>query len=384
MKRYLVYINLWFLLISGNAFAQTNLVPMDFGTGLRFSSLWNFSLTIGNIEHSEFYIEISVSEQGGKNLFKAESERMALSQGTHVYSSVNLESLKPFQFSFIERSFSKFIGTSDPEFPDGNYSIQYKVFGKKSGGDNWEELTRVDNNRSIFNYLNIMLISVHDGDTIQEKNPFFIWTPIEANRVFSGDGDGSSAFTYSIRICQILPGQTKEIALLGNSPVFEKNDILISNQLYPVEASILEDNASYVWQVSAFKQGQLASKSDVWVFHYSDEKRKKNGQFVWMNSSVGQSFSTVSDGILCFAYNEMNSLKEGEMIVGEIYTEWGQKIVELKSLTIPKKSGANMIKINLCGENVLLANGNYLLIIFDAKGQKYFLNFSNQTLDCNE
>lgn len=381
MKKYQVYYFILLLLTGASASAQSSIVPIESGSALRFSSLWNFNLNITDATYSEYHVAIELSEQG-KRLFTVESERLQLSVGTYFYTSANIENLKPFRFSYLDRSFSRYVNQSNPEFPDGNYSIQYTLKGKKQNSDQWEEVFSIANQKSVFNYVNVLLISVQDGDTIKEKQPFFIWTPIDANLYNSGDGNGAARYLYAIRICKILEGQTREMALLNNQPVFERNDIAISNQLYPSEAILLENNSSYVWQVSAFRNGTLAAKSELWVFHYSDEIRQKKGQYVWMKTSIDHSFSIVNDGILSISYTEQNKMEEDAVLAGKIYTEWGQMLIDLKDLKIPIHSGTNQIKIDLCGADVLLAKGNYTLILFNGKGEKYFLNFSNETNDC--
>ncbi len=92
-------------------------------------------------------------------------------------------------------------------------------------------------------------------ETVDLQYPVFQWLPVQ-----TGSG---SPFYYHLRIVELLPGQTPQLALEANYPHYENSLITESNFEYPLDALPLENNTTFIWQVRAVTaEGLAATKND--------------------------------------------------------------------------------------------------------------------------
>lgn len=110
------------------------------------------------------------------------------------------------------------------------------------------------------------LISPKDGVTLKERAPLFIWTkpaPLPAGE----------RVTYTLRIVEVLKGQTREEAIRSDPPWYEEKGIGRTSLRYPTRAKAFDRGKEYAWQIQAFDRsgyplGENNGKSEIWQFKF--------------------------------------------------------------------------------------------------------------------
>lgn len=99
------------------------------------------------------------------------------------------------------------------------------------------------------------LIYPIDSEEIYSEYPIFQWIPPNIPAGIS--------IVYTLRIVELMTGQTPDMALASNYPHFENFNIIDTNFEYPIDAFPLEANKTYAWQVQALDyQGRAATKNE--------------------------------------------------------------------------------------------------------------------------
>lgn len=234
-------------------------------------------------------------------------------------------------------------------------------------------------------------------------HPVFIWTPPPIS--------GGVMVTYSIRLVQVLSGQTPEEALLQNPPLLNLVGLNNTFLTYPPDAPPLENNAQYAWQVAANSGGKSLGAAEIGLFNIKkpDKKRAEEGKLTTTNDNknkqntdstpkptkntpnanvaqkpqnksntdfdvypvateVSDGHFYVTKGIVRFAYiNKANDTKLNYSI------KCLDKNENLNSLPeVQINHGTNKLEINL-QHNGLEENKYYDLEITDSKGHVYKL-----------
>ncbi|MEO0070805.1 MAG: hypothetical protein ABIK39_01790 [candidate division WOR-3 bacterium] len=179
----------------------------------------------------------------------------------------------PFLSSPIEKDNRDFINyrgiTYNSEFQEeiirtnrlleGTYTLYTYLIRKSTG-----ELIASGNpvTFTILGFQQPSLLTPGDGDTIRVALPTFQWTPATSHPGFE--------VRYSVKICEILSGQTPQQAI-NNIPHHEETVVDLTSWTYPVSARPFEENKWYVWQVQAKDRnnipiGENEGKSDIFRF----------------------------------------------------------------------------------------------------------------------
>lgn len=93
--------------------------------------------------------------------------------------------------------------------------------------------------------------------------PTFQWTPVIVPPLYN--------INYTLKIVELLPGQTPAQALNANYPHYINNQININTFTYPIDALPIDFGKTYVWQVQALDQfgfppAQNQGKSEIFTF----------------------------------------------------------------------------------------------------------------------
>jgi len=102
-----------------------------------------------------------------------------------------------------------------------------------------------------------------DSLNANNKYPTFQWTPVIVPPAYQ--------LNYTLKIVEILQGQTPAQALSANIPQYINNQINITSFTYPIDALKLENGKTYAWQVQALDQfglppAQNQGKSEIFTF----------------------------------------------------------------------------------------------------------------------
>jgi hypothetical protein len=122
------------------------------------------------------------------------------------------------------------------------------------------------------------LLTPGDGDTLISKLPLFTWMPPMPQP--------GGTVNYRITICELLPGQTKEDAMVANLPWFEQDELRSSSLRYPVAARTFEDDREYAWQVQAFVETEPIGVSETRTFRPSISGNARARNYAWAVDTV--------------------------------------------------------------------------------------------------
>ncbi|MCP4583691.1 MAG: carboxypeptidase regulatory-like domain-containing protein [candidate division Zixibacteria bacterium] len=229
---------------------------------------WEYDPSIANLtiynnsgEEETVIVYLTVSRQGGGLIGTINSQPLIISP-----------SPPPMQFNSDE-----FI---DWESADYDKSIETIIIrtGRLPEGD-YVGCIRIEDTRgsilldNVCAYFSIvypappsLLMPMHE-DTLVIPSPAFQWTPSIHPPQYQ--------IHYSLKIAEILHGQTPARALLSNIPHYENQDIMLTMHQYPINGLPFEPAKDYAWQVQALDQYGYPcfandGKSEIFTFAYGD------------------------------------------------------------------------------------------------------------------
>ena len=131
---------------------------------------------------------------------------------------------------------------------------------------------------------------------ITSEYPTFQWTPVTVPPDYT--------IYYSLKIVQVLDGQTPQRALEANIPQFEKDHLTIPTFTYPIDALPLDTGKTYAWRVTALDQNNFPpthnnGKSQIYTFTYVNPDTATTtagGPVTVASSGSGCAGSTMSGG----------------------------------------------------------------------------------------
>ncbi len=147
--------------------------------------------------------------------------------------------------------------------PEGEYSVCMTVLNN----DNVVLVSNLCSNFTIVYPEPPQLIYPFNGDSLEvtTKYPTFQWSPVIVPPDYQ--------ITYTLKIAEILPGQTPFQALSANVPQYENKNITTTTLTYPIDALPLDTGKTYTWQVQALDQNgfppsQNDGKSEIYTFNF--------------------------------------------------------------------------------------------------------------------
>ena len=168
------------------------------------------------------------------------------------------------------------ISLSDASFADKDYERKMRFTGRLLEGYYTACLT-VENLNGVILANNIcsnftilypsapQLIFPVNNDSLESNTnyPTFQWIPVIVPPAYQ--------IKYTLRIVEILQGQTQDQAINSNIPLYENSQILINSFTYPIEALPIEEGKKYAWQVQALDQfgippTQNQGRSEIFTF----------------------------------------------------------------------------------------------------------------------
>jgi hypothetical protein len=106
----------------------------------------------------------------------------------------------------------------------------------------------------------IMLSLPIDGDTIEEDEPLLVWQTTLSNL------ENDPRLNVSLSVVQVGEDQTPSEAILENSPVFMRQNLLSNSINYSEIDHELAAGKWYAWQVVLLYNGVQVQQSEVWKF----------------------------------------------------------------------------------------------------------------------
>mgnify|MGYP000111694174 CR=1 FL=1 len=172
--------------------------------------------------------------------------------------------------TFLDRQTGMFIRNSNM-LPSGSYTACVIVNGRNErAGSNLDARACIE--FAIELDARLRLMHIPNGEEVSRNElPMFSWS-------FLAPSANVSEIEYTLTVCEIFEGQSKEEAVLRNMPMLVEKELMASSFQYPLEARSLEIDKQYAWCVQARTGDMLLATSEVWSFSIekTEEKKRKN------------------------------------------------------------------------------------------------------------
>ncbi|HLP39534.1 hypothetical protein [Lacibacter sp.] len=247
-------------------------------------------------------------------------------------------------FQFSPGSYGA-IASQTRNFPTGEYSFCFRFVPENKNLDEYENCF----DGTIQPLVPLTLLSPGLKDTICIRRPVLSWQPPLPY---------SQQMRFRLILTEKTAGESVE-SLLKNRPLLLLDHISATTITYPSANPELKEGKTYCWQVIAYEQGLIVSRSEIWEFtvkcnetpkptfndSYRELKFLSNGNYYIANRSIR------------FAFKNDYNIKKLQYSITEI--EHGGK--PIKSLPeIALKQGLNLIDIDLTDMD--LKEGKYYVL----------------------
>lgn len=218
---------------------------------LLIEHLWWVDLDNTTLETYTVYLHAEVTKAQKGLIFRANSNTFSLPPGKKRIRPKDITDVKDVWYHFKYKDFIIKTGS----VPEGNYTACIYVIDTKTNQEIGEHcihlIVRLPGPPR--------LISPRDVATLKEKIPLFTWTkPAPLPK--------GEQVTYTLRIVEVLKGQTKEEAIRSNKPWYEGKALSRPYFLYPTSAKAFDKGKEYAWQIFAMSGGFEIGVSEVWKF----------------------------------------------------------------------------------------------------------------------
>ncbi|HEY6902423.1 MAG TPA: hypothetical protein VI233_17320 [Puia sp.] len=354
MNRYIVIACL-FLLPLSRVFGQVNFifVPEVYGRSIDGLGVFQVQNIANQPKVGQVYIQVreNISKS---SIVTIVSPQFTLSPGSNAFP-VNV--FTGSHFTFGNNPMAAIVSQTR-NFPPGEYTYCYRFV----------PADKTDDSENCFDaniqpLVPISLISPAEGDKICQKRPPLSWQP-------------PVPFPPSMRFRLLLTEKKKGAAienLLMNAPLIFLDNIPSTTVSYPSFAADLKEGSTYVWQVLAYQNGIVLSKSEIWEFtvqcnepvkpspydNYRELKDLVNGNYY------------IANRFLKFSFQNNYNIKK---LTYEIY-ELENGAVKVKHLPdVPIATGLNKIDIDLTDLN-LQEGRHYILKVYPFNEQTVQVRF---------
>lgn len=223
-----------------------------------------------------------------------------------------------------------------------------------------------------FSSLPIGLSMPMDKDTIEEKEPNFVWQ----TNLTTVQND--SRISQQIVVVQVGSDQTSTEAILENRPIFIRQGLVSNSITYSSTETKLEEGGRYAWQISFLLNSNMVQQSEVWQFTIK-EPRLPVTEFVAVRAKNDGQFIPVFDNRLNLLINEpqefeMNGVIESSK--GDVYKVKLQEAVDgelVSKITSKPTTQTRYFSVDL--KKLKLKKGTYQFTWLAGSQRSFILNF---------
>lgn len=353
--------------------------PNDF----RFEDLWNVNIVLNNsIKYPDYYINLRIFNGNSGLLMDVVSNKFQAQSNSLSFSAVDLSMIKPFSYPYKSSAVLGDIVTRGGLFPAGDYRFDYTLYGVDAVGAN-TKLTTTTVSHSVIMPAALQLVSVFDKDTVKEVSPIFMWLPASATQTVGGvESAKEYKLTYTVSVVEVLKNQTPYAAITSNPQFFYQTGLENTLLQYPFSARKFDECKTYAWQVKGIINGQTVIASEVWTFNTPCETPVISPDApVLVKKKEDLAVCYVKNNTVYFAYYEEYHVEEGAQLNAVIYNSKQEVVNTSDQLNLTVQKGYNTFTLNSCPKDANLLNGEkYLLVITNAKNEKWYLRIvNNQT-----
>lgn len=226
------------------------------------------------------------------------------------------------------------------------------------------------NTFSQYSALPITLSLPNDRDTIEEKEPTFVW---QCNTVAL---QNDPRLEQQIVVVELPENQTPAEAVLINPPLMIRLHLQSGTTVYSSTEHPLEEGKSYAWQVSYLFNGVVIQQSEAWVFTL-DKPKEPTHQYLALRRQADGSIYQAAEPVLYIKIAESGKLSLKGTIGSSNGTKKNIKLTPIEgedqeSDTF-QSSGELLCKVDF--EDLDLPKGSYVFTWKSPDGTKYNLHF---------
>ncbi len=343
--------------------------------------LWHFTI-VGALDTNiaEYYVSVRIFDDENTLLVKSNSSYFQISSLPLFVTPASLGSLSPLSTVYTVDGFYANIVSTGGIFPAGTYTIDYTLYGRPTDGE-FSELATYGLEAAVESLFPPILISVEDNDTICETNPVFTWTP-------AIEPSANAVLTYNFKMVEVQPLQSTYQAIISNPFHYSQQDIPITMLTYPVYAAVLILDHQYAWQVDAVINNQVAASSEIWSFVYGCPADTiidsiPGLPYVKLRSENGGGVAKLANKFLYINYLERYSPQGNAQLNYKIYNTTTNELMSNHNTVLDVIEGENYYIISTCGDGLDLPNGSYMFQVTDVKGNRWYMRFTKEEIECN-
>jgi hypothetical protein len=327
MKHFL-FITALFLLFLNKGFSQINIIFIADVYGRSIDGLGNFQIQNLFGQPKKGQVRISVRENISKTqVVTIVSPSITVNPGNSAFP---VSAFAVSLFNFSSNSLAAIVSQTR-NFPPGEYTFCY-LFVPADKGDDFENCF----DASVQPLVPISLINPADQDKICQKRPPLSWQP---------PVPFPPSMRFRLQLTEKKQGAAVE-NLLMNAPLILLDNIPTTTVNYPSFAPDLKEGSTYVWQVIAYQNGIILSRSEIWEFTVQCNDPVKpmiNDSYRELKNLVNGNYYYATRG-LKFSYRNIYNVKK---LIYELYATDNstQKIKNLPDIVLT--TGLNKVDIDL-------------------------------------
>lgn len=217
---------------------------------------------------------------------------------------------------------------------------------------------------------NIFLVSLPDKDTIDHKHPVFNW-------YYTPTPEGRDIIKYNFVLTELKKNQSAQAGVTVNQPLLRINGVQGFQFAYPFDAPELEYNKRYGWQLEKTVNNIIVEKSEAWEFILYKPVNEPY-KYATLGTKPDATVYEASEGKVHFKLNERynsNDVKffiydtENKRTAARLKKDLNEKQTDSSPSLV--KTGSNFFELDVRS----MSSGYYKLLVVNAKGQQYQLNF---------
>ncbi|MEM7656166.1 MAG: hypothetical protein AAF399_08560 [Bacteroidota bacterium] len=201
-------------------------------------------------------------------------------------------------------------------------------------------------------------------EELEIEHPVFSWTPPLPY-------SGRDMVHYQVKVVEIHPGQTPEVAIRQNLAFFQANNYSTNILPYPTSARRFDKNSSYAWQVSAYTNRVFSGNTEVWEFSFKQEEEERSLHVPFADlESWPSGGNYIAQEAIGFKYRQRYS---DESVAIKIIGRNG-KLIKLNQGQLERKN-KHMYILHLPLGGALKPGERYVLEVTDDQNKQHTLPF---------
>ncbi len=222
--------------------------------------------------------------------------------------------------------------------------------------------------------LPIVLSLPYDQDTIEEKEPNFVWQ----TNITTVQND--PRLQQQIVVVKLEEDQSASEAIFQNEPIFIRTGLVSNSITYSSSNYELEDGSTYAWQVSILNSGTVVQASE--IFKFTLMKYAYQANYLPLRTKVNTSPYEINGSVLRVSLVNIKELTLEATIQPEKGESKVVSMVEfvngeaLDQKTSKPSTETRFFELDL--KKYKLKKGKYILTWSPVKGENYELLFEQK------